>query len=919
MRFTSRGLGRSAGALALMLSAGSIVHADDIALVGPPADAASLVEALDLAEESAVYTQAAVRRLNQSILCWPEGAKIPDQQFFLPPTMPRPIDTERYWVDGTVWTGDLSQGPSGRAQRANFTYSFPNDGTTWGLSTISTTGANTLNASLTTAFGAGNLDLGREYIRQALASWRRYCGLTYTEVADNNVPMDQVIARQSNRGDLRIGGRAFGTGSFLAYNAFPDPTFAEVGGSDMCINTSFFTATEFGAPSNNFRYFRNVIAHEHGHGLGAIHSVPCTGTKLMEPFIATSTDVVQIDDRRGGQRNYGDRFAGNNSPANAKNFGDLTSPILMSIIERNLSTNGNNGFNNSDEDWFRFTLSSQQNVVITAAPTGGTYTAGQQSFNCSGSTASINASSAGDLNVSLYQSDGITLQQPAVNAFGPGTTETLTSNNLPAGTYYVRIKDGIGSNSAANQIVQLYDLTMRVGAAKAPPEVIAGINKRVQANTNCYYFGNINSAVTESAGAIVVFEWDLDGDGTFEIANNAFPNRQYPSNGVYNITLRCTDNNGMKKSDTITTTVFGATTTVTNCAPSAGLRGAVIPITITGTNLKNVTASHVSISGTGVTITGTAVPNALGTAVDGLSLVIAANAPTTARNITVNNSDGNATGNALFTVQAPPPMPPSPFALAEPMHGATDVSLTPGFEWAASSGAVTYTLLIDDSAALTTPLFTQTGLTATSFNLPSGILSPSTSYWWGVVAINADGNTNSSPMSWIFTTQAPPPVLPGPFGLVDPPHGATDISLTPTFQWSASSDADTYTLKIDTDSALATPIFTQSGLTGTTFNLPGGVLADSTQYWWGVTAINTDGETDSTPLATTFTTATPPPPDCPGDANGDNSVDSADLSVLLGNFGQSVTPGTSGDLNDDGSVDSADLSVLLGAFGSTCP
>ncbi len=61
-----------------------------------------------------------------------------------------------------------------------------------------------------------------------------------------------------------------------------------------------------------------------------------------------------------------------------------------------------------------------------------------------------------------------------------------------------------------------------------------------------------------------------------------------------------------------------------------------------------------------------------------------------------------------------------------------------------------------------------------------------------------------------------------------------------------------------------------------------------------------------------------PPPPCPGDANGDGNVDSADLSVLLGQFGTSVTPGTGADYNSDGVVNSADLSVLLSNFGTTC-
>jgi len=64
--------------------------------------------------------------------------------------------------------------------------------------------------------------------------------------------------------------------------------------------------------------------------------------------------------------------------------------------------------------------------------------------------------------------------------------------------------------------------------------------------------------------------------------------------------------------------------------------------------------------------------------------------------------------------------------------------------------------------------------------------------------------------------------------------------------------------------------------------------------------------------------ASVPPPACPGDANGDLSIDAADLSVLLAQFGTSVTPGTGADFNNDGNVNSADLSVLLSAFGTSC-
>ena len=50
--------------------------------------------------------------------------------------------------------------------------------------------------------------------------------------------------------------------------------------------------------------------------------------------------------------------------------------------------------------------------------------------------------------------------------------------------------------------------------------------------------------------------------------------------------------------------------------------------------------------------------------------------------------------------------------------------------------------------------------------------------------------------------------------------------------------------------------------------------------------------------------------ECPGDYNGDGTVDGADLTILLGDWG-----GSAADLNGDGNVDGADLTILLGAWG----
>lgn len=59
-------------------------------------------------------------------------------------------------------------------------------------------------------------------------------------------------------------------------------------------------------------------------------------------------------------------------------------------------------------------------------------------------------------------------------------------------------------------------------------------------------------------------------------------------------------------------------------------------------------------------------------------------------------------------------------------------------------------------------------------------------------------------------------------------------------------------------------------------------------------------------------------PACAGDTNGDGLVNGADLSVLLSQFGQTVSPGSGADFNNSGSVNGADLSVLLARFGMPC-
>jgi hypothetical protein len=62
----------------------------------------------------------------------------------------------------------------------------------------------------------------------------------------------------------------------------------------------------FADSTGDYRALRNVLMHEHGHGLGLAHIEPALGNHLMEPFLATAFEGPQEDDIRGAHYLYGD-------------------------------------------------------------------------------------------------------------------------------------------------------------------------------------------------------------------------------------------------------------------------------------------------------------------------------------------------------------------------------------------------------------------------------------------------------------------------------------------------------------------------------------------------------------------------------------------------------------------------------------
>ena len=149
------------------------------------------------------------------------------------------------------------------------------------------------------------------------------------EPADDGLDLGGFPGLLGVRGDIRVGGAVIdGPGGVLGSNGFPND-------GDMILDTGEWTA--FSNPAGDYLELRNVVMHEHGHGLGLSHVESSDAAFLMEPFFDISFDGPQLDDIRGLHRAYGDAWEkshdgqGNNSVMNATPLGPLLSGVTLSL------------------------------------------------------------------------------------------------------------------------------------------------------------------------------------------------------------------------------------------------------------------------------------------------------------------------------------------------------------------------------------------------------------------------------------------------------------------------------------------------------------------------------------------------------------------------------------------------------------
>jgi YD repeat-containing protein len=199
--------------------------------------------------------------------------------------------------------------------------------------------------------------------------------------------------------------------------------------------------------------------------------------------------------------------------------------------------------------------------ALTAAEIGAHYQASrtnklpQASFTVSPSPVAINtqvtfngsASSDPDGSIVKYEWD---LDGNGTYETNTGSTPTTTSSYSTEGNRQIglRVTDNGGAVETTTRTL--------VVQQNSPQASFTATPNPVTANTSVNFNG---SASFDPDGSIVKYEWDLDGNGTYETNTASTPTTtsSYPSAGEYQVGLRVTDNGGATATTNRTVTVGG--------------------------------------------------------------------------------------------------------------------------------------------------------------------------------------------------------------------------------------------------------------------------------------------------------------------------------------------------------------------------
>jgi hypothetical protein len=379
-------------------------------------------------------------------------------------------------IQGTVIAAtQFAEGVIGERHNLSSRWSFASENTqdtiTWsfvpdGLSISNGVGEGVAPSETFSRFNtlfSNNTALWIAQFENSFNRWGELMGVNYVRITVGGNNWDDGASWGSsgsaNRGNVRIATKPIdGGGGILAYNFFP----GNGTGGNMVLDRQ----ENWGNSSGTFRFLRNVIMHEHGHGIGLAHLCPAVGQTLMEPFINTSFDGPQHDDIRGGHFGYGDVFEPSDSPAQAVNVGTLSSgvPVTIGTVPSPAVSFGSLVSLDRlvDQDWYRFSTQAASAVSVSLVPVGRVYQDGQQAGNGScPSGPTIDSRQIQDLAFQIVDANGSTVLA-TVNAQSAGGTESISDVFVGGpGEFYVRVYSVGGTNNT-----QLYTLSVTASNAE---------------------------------------------------------------------------------------------------------------------------------------------------------------------------------------------------------------------------------------------------------------------------------------------------------------------------------------------------------------------------------------------------------------------------------------------------------------------
>ncbi|NJN97862.1 MAG: PKD domain-containing protein [Anaerolineales bacterium] len=167
--------------------------------------------------------------------------------------------------------------------------------------------------------------------------------------------------------------------------------------------------------------------------------------------------------------------------------------------------------------------------------------------------------------------DNLAYSWQVVNGGGDINSTGLFTAILNAGTYTNTVQATSGSLTGLATVI----------VRNLPPIADAGGPYTGDETQNITPNGS-NS--TDPNGSSLDYAWDLDGDGQFDDAATAATSYSWAEPGVYTVTLRVTDSQGLTDTDTAVVTVNNLAPTANAGGPYSGSEGVAIPLSGSGSD-----------------------------------------------------------------------------------------------------------------------------------------------------------------------------------------------------------------------------------------------------------------------------------------------------------------------------------------------